>query len=34
MARVVVFVMIGRLAVAAREIAMAWRFGTGELVDA
>jgi peptidoglycan biosynthesis protein MviN/MurJ (putative lipid II flippase) len=34
MCRVVVFVMIGRLAVAAREIAMAWRFGTGELIDA
>jgi len=34
MVRVVVFVMIGRLAVASREIGIAWRFGTGDLVDA
>ncbi len=34
MTRVVVFVMIGRLAVAAREIGIAWRFGTDEFVDA
>ena len=34
MARVILFVAIGRLAGAAKEIALAYRFGIGELTDA